>query len=127
MNSAWAMLVRPMAVKNSVMLRPKQSPAGSTRRHVRRVGAGRPVRILRPTMTTHHSTTEMSIRQNATTEPGVSAHFTSVELPENSRTAATIARMPTGARPPMRMTRREATGAPAVTARAPAPGRRRAR
>ena len=43
MNSAWAMLVRLMAVKNSVMLRPKNSPAGSTSRHVcgrRRRAAG---------------------------------------------------------------------------------------
>ena len=34
MNSAWAMLVWLIAVKNRVMLRPKNSPAGSTRRHV---------------------------------------------------------------------------------------------
>ncbi len=126
MNSAWAMLVRPMAVKNSVMLRPKNSPAGSVRRHVRRVGAGRPVRALRPTITIHHSTTEMSIRQNAMTEPGVSAHLTSVELPENNKTAQIIAMMPTGARPPIRMTRRDATVAPAVMP-APGPGRRPAR
>ena len=90
--------VRPMAVKNSVMLRPKNSPAGSVRRHVRRVGAGRPVRALRPTITIHHSTTEMSIRQNAMTEPGVSAHLKvmSVELPENNKTAQIIGMIPTG-------------------------------
>jgi hypothetical protein len=121
MNSAWAMLVRLIAVKKRVMLRPKQRPAGSTSRHVRAAGAGRPVRTLRPTITTHHSTTEMSIRQNATTDPGVSDHLTSVELPEKSRTAATIARIPIGAAEPRRRIRRPPTTAPTVTAPVPAP------
>jgi hypothetical protein len=123
MNSAWAMLVRPIAVKNNVMLSPKHSPAGSTSHHVRRDGAGWPVRARRPTITTHHSTTEASIRQKATTEPGVSDHLTSVELDEKASTAATIARIPIG----MNAGRRSALRAVTVDAVTPVPGRCRAR
>ena len=97
MNSAWAMLVRLMAVKNRVMLSPKNSPPGSTRRHVSADGAGRPVAARRVAITIHHSTTAPIIRQNASTEPGVSAHLTIVELLEKTKTASSIARMPTGA------------------------------
>ena len=66
----------------------------------------------------------MSIRQNASTDPGTSAHLMIVELLENARTAATIAMMPIGATASRRSRRDVATVA--VTAW-PVPGRRPAR
>ena len=95
--AAWAMLVRLMAVKNRVMLRPKNSPAGRTAFHVAADGGGRPVALRRTRMTIHHSTTAPSMRQNASTDPGVSAHLTIVELLEKASTASSIATMPIGA------------------------------
>ena len=124
MNSAWAMLVRPMAVKKIVMLSPNARPAGKTARHVAALGAGRPVRALRTSTTRDHRTTAISIRQNANTDPGTSAHLMIVELLENARTAATIATMPIGATA-LRRSRRDVVMV-AVTAW-PAPGRRPAR
>ena len=94
MNSAWAMLVCWMAVKKSVMLRPKKSPAGTTRRHVAAEGGRRPVTTRRPAITTHHSSTAPINRQNATTEPGASAHFTTEELLEKASTAPSTQAMP---------------------------------
>jgi hypothetical protein len=82
------------------------------------------VRARRPAITAHHSTTEMSIRQKATTEPGVSDHFTSVELEEKASTAATIATIPIGTNDGRRSTRRPAG---AVVTVMPVSGRRRVR
>ena len=98
MNSAWAMLVMVMAVKISVMLSPKNKPAGSTARHVAATGRAPPVSARRAPMTTHHSTMAPIIRQKASTEPGVSAHLTMDELLENVSTAASTSRMPSGTR-----------------------------
>ncbi len=98
MNSAWAMLVWLIAVKKMVMFKPKNNPAGSTRRHVVADGIGRPVITRRPAITSHHSATAPIIRQNATTEPGASAHLTIDELLEKARTAPSTQAMPTTAR-----------------------------
>ncbi len=75
-------------------------------------------------MTHHHRTTEISIRQNATTEPGVSDHLTSVELPENTSTAVIIAMSPAGRNSGRRKARRPVTTVLAVIRKL---GRRRAR
>ena len=57
MNSAWAMLVWVMAVKNSVMLSAEEQPGRQHRRHVAADGQ-RPTgeHARRPRMTSHHST-----------------------------------------------------------------------
>jgi hypothetical protein len=92
------MLVRVIAVKKIVMLRPKNRPAGMTRRHMAADGGGRPVTRRRPPITIHQSMTAPIIRQNATTDPGASAHFTIEELLENASTAPSTQAMPTSLR-----------------------------
>jgi len=96
MNSAWAMLVRVIAVKNTAMLAPKNSAGGNTARQVVAEGSGRPVRSRENVTTVHHATTAPAIRQNAITEPVDSDHLISGELSEKLSTATTMARMPSG-------------------------------
>ncbi|MDQ3469948.1 MAG: hypothetical protein M3487_09315 [Actinomycetota bacterium] len=54
MNSAWAMLVRVIAVKNNVMFSPKQMPGSIIARHVAALGNGRPRQMRATDSTIHH-------------------------------------------------------------------------
>ena len=89
MNSAWAIDVSVIAVKNSVMLSPKQTPGRIARRHCAAV-------MRMPLMAIHpcHRATAMAMRQNATAVAGASAIRTIEELLENARMATTIAASP---------------------------------
>ncbi len=98
MNSAWAMLVWGMALKNTVMFSPKQSPTGIIIFHVASDGGRTPVCTLRRPSTIHHSTADSSSRQNAMAAPGTPAHLTIDELLEKQRTPPRTQRMPTSRR-----------------------------
>ena len=104
MNSAWAMLVWLIAVKKRVMFKPKNSPAGQhpAPRGGRRRRATRSARAGRRSRATTAPTAPI-IRQNATTEPGASAHLTIDELLEKARTAPSTQAMPTTVRSGVRV------------------------
>ena len=95
MNSAWAMLVRVIAVKNVAMLAPKNRAAGSTVRHVAALGNVRSVRSRTTSITVHQASIAPTIRQNTMTDPVLPDHLISGELMEKLRMATVIAISPT--------------------------------
>ena len=94
MNSAWAMLVRVIAVKNVAMLAPKNRAAGSTVRQVSALGNDRSVRNRATTITVHHAIMAPIMRQKAMTEPVDPDHLISGELTEKLTIATVIAISP---------------------------------
>ena len=94
MNSAWAMLVRVIAVKNVAMLTPKNRAAGSTVRHVAALGNDRSVRSRTTTITVHQAIMAPIIRQKAMTDPVDPDHLISGELTEKLTMATAIAISP---------------------------------
>ena len=87
--AALATLLCVAPAKNTARLRPKKTPGSHTWRTSSRV-------TRRPLLhrTRFHSTLTISIRQNATRTPGVSARLTSVELSEKAATSPITANTP---------------------------------
>ena len=88
-SAALATLLWVAPAKNTARFKPKKTPGTNTWRASRSA-----IRLPVLHSTAFHTTLTATIRQNATSTPGDSARFTSVELNENATTSPTTASTP---------------------------------